>query len=500
MPVRYVETENQEAGRELVSAGPYYQEGDYEWMEFYKEIVDVCGHPQGGYVAETNSMMLLGPVPTKMSQQYPPRRSAPMPQGIKCFKCGGDHYARDCPKDQPQPLRARLPSIERYCAGCCVEHLPKDYRVKQNANPAQGPKTSLNYIGIVPSMPNSESETERASLNVVTRVQSRQNSKMQIETPKDKRGRCRTRSKGSKKAKGELQGLAKSLEKLGEPIRVEKEKDEAKESTPSSSGELVIVDKVHEPLQEALDAYNSRVTPLTEIPRKLQEYPNPREEKVKLVVHQQLIGDTQTMLEGPTLAITRGHVSKRPNLETILEVASSEEREGSVNIGLPPHKHDMPNQAMNATLDGISEVDEQLAREMWEAVQKHIEENLSDDNISPPFSIMDLEQSLGENVDENPMQEGIPSFHQASKGLEPSYLGKYIDRAATLDEPSMQKSRMLEFDATNLQALMLAPITCTLPFMELIKLKPQLWDEMEKCLVEQGILNTDEIEEVHNKS
>ena len=46
------------------------------------------------------------------------------------------------------------------------------------------------------------------------------------------------------------------------------------------------MDKVHEPLQAALDAYNSRVTPLTEIPKKLQEYPNPREEKVRLDLHQ----------------------------------------------------------------------------------------------------------------------------------------------------------------------------------------------------------------------
>ena len=117
-------------------------------------------------------MMLLGPMPTRMSQQYPPRRSAHVPQGIKCFKCGGDHYARDCPEDQPQPLRARLPPIECYCARCCVDHFPKDCPVKQHTNPPPGPKTSLNYIGVVPSPPNSESENERLSLNVVTRAQS----------------------------------------------------------------------------------------------------------------------------------------------------------------------------------------------------------------------------------------------------------------------------------------------------------------------------------------
>ena len=42
-----------------------------------------------------------------------------------------------------------------------------------------------------------------------------------------------------------------------------------------SFGGLVLADKVDEPLRVALDAYNDHVTPLTKIPRKLQEYPNP---------------------------------------------------------------------------------------------------------------------------------------------------------------------------------------------------------------------------------
>ena len=40
--------------------------------------------------------------------------------------------------------------------------------------------------------------------------------------------------------------------------------------------------------------------------------------------------------------------------------------------------------------DEIPEVEEAMAREMWEAVQKHADENDSL-NRSPPFSFMDLE-------------------------------------------------------------------------------------------------------------
>jgi len=48
----------------------------------------------------------------------------------------------------------------------------------------------------------------------------------------------------------------------------------------------VIVDKVFDPLQVALDSYNRRIAALKELPKKLQEYPNPKEEKINLDVHQ----------------------------------------------------------------------------------------------------------------------------------------------------------------------------------------------------------------------
>ena len=54
------------------------------------------------------------------------------------------------------------------------------------------------------------------------------------------------------------------------------------------------MEKVNESLDAIKKAYESRITALTEIPAKLQEYPNPREEKFRLAVHQQMIRDTQS--------------------------------------------------------------------------------------------------------------------------------------------------------------------------------------------------------------
>ena len=57
-----------------------------------------------------------------------------------------------------------------------------------------------------------------------------------------------------------------------------------------SSGGFILVEKVNEPFDAIHKAYESCITAaMMEIPKKLQEYPNPREEKVHLAVHQQNI-------------------------------------------------------------------------------------------------------------------------------------------------------------------------------------------------------------------
>ena len=95
----------------------------------------------------------------------------------------------------------------------------------------------------------------------------------------------------------------------------------------TSSGGSVLVEKVNESLEAIKRAYESHITVLTEIPPKLQEYPNPREEKVNLVVHQQKIRETQALLKGPPKPIERGPRPFKTTLEPISKVSSSIEQE-----------------------------------------------------------------------------------------------------------------------------------------------------------------------------
>ena len=110
-------------------------------VQVSNEIAKMYDFDDGTY-ADTNAMMLVGSAP-RMQPQY--TRSA-VPPGVKCYKCQGNHYARECPNDSQLPQRPRLPPIERYCEGCCVEHFPKDCPVKKEELAKQAPRTSLNAL------------------------------------------------------------------------------------------------------------------------------------------------------------------------------------------------------------------------------------------------------------------------------------------------------------------------------------------------------------------
>ena len=112
VPVRYVESEFQETGRKFVANNSYYVEHEPEWVPMTNEFPSMNNHSEGAYV-DTNAIMLVGPVP-RMQPQYA-RNVVPM--GVKCFKCQGNHYAKDCPNDPQPSQRPRLPPIERYCEG-----------------------------------------------------------------------------------------------------------------------------------------------------------------------------------------------------------------------------------------------------------------------------------------------------------------------------------------------------------------------------------------------
>ena len=270
-----------------------------------------------------------------------------------------------------------------------------------------------------------------------------------------------------------------------------------------SSGGLVLVEKVNEHLDAIRMAHESRLAAQMEIPKKLQEYPNPLEEKVNLAVHMQMIRETQAILEGRPKPLTRGPVFLKPSLETIPEVTSSAERGSDAVVPSVlaksqqqeektlDHEHN-EKQPLNATDfgDEIPELEETMAREMWDAVQQRIDEE-SPSLKSPPFSIVDFTGRQSIEVDAMPYNEdeGSEESFPSKQTLRtmPSYIGEYEARSVVVKVPSIWKSLKHERDTANLHALMSTPVTCTLPLTDLLKIRPNMWESVAKCLMDQGL-------------
>ena len=343
--MRYVDPRETQPGLELVNAQPYYVEEEYQVLELATEYWDVREFPHQPFIEEANPLMLLGPQPGLPSQGRQPMNA----QSGPCFDCGGDHLARDCPRKMQSsgPPLPRFSPIERYCPGCCVDHFPKDCKNKLPDKAGSTSRTSLNFIEVIPSPPTSEGETDKISLKVVTRAQAKIDAQVQTDesgdSAKPARKRKTRRKVRSKKAESVKNDSKEEREQTGKKQKSADEphpsaKEQMLTSSGTSSGGSVIVDKVYEPLQAALDAYNSRIAALVELPKKLQEYPNPGEEKVRLVVYQQIIKDSQTLMDGPPPAITRGPISRKPNLETIPEGTSSLERSSTIALDPSPEE------------------------------------------------------------------------------------------------------------------------------------------------------------------
>ena len=71
----------------------------------------------------------------------------------------------------------------------------------------------------------------------------------------------------------------------------------------------------------------------------------------------------------------------------------------------------------------------------------------------------------------------------------PSYLGEYEGHSTVVKIPSTRRELPKERERGNLQAILSAPVTCTLPLVDLLKLRPKLWNDLAGFLADQGLLS-----------
>ena len=466
--VRYVDvaTNDLSQHQDLVPVGSYYEEEYDHRVHYSDEFYD-----------DPRELMLVGRGPP-MGRGRQSAAQGPGP----CFKCGGtDHWARDCPNDKPG---TNWPRVERYCAGCHIEHLSKDCPNKPK--PAGPSTSSLHLVDIIPSPPTSGSD-EVVSLRVVTRAQAREKVPPEQESTRtsSKRKRRRHRKRSSK-------SRAASSDSPGSPSANGKKKAQDTSSS-SNKGGSVTIDKIDDPLKAIKIAMDNRVAMKEKLPKELAKYPCAIEEAAQLQFHQKVIEHNQALLEGPPPKLVHKRPPFRNELEPISESQVELEHPELELNGSPFMVQDsedkssgsakkMMDKDLNVS-ESIPSLDEDLATQLWEEVREKLKGKTEDDK--PPMNSIALSENSQRHLDATPSVSGewesetVISSHDTHLNALPNYLGEYEARSEVIPIPTARSTRKEpQKDGANLQALMSAPVSCTLPLADLLKVRPDLWENI----------------------
>ena len=138
---------------------------------YYEKEYPFSDYPAEPVVDDYQQLMMIGQRPNNYGcGQAMGRGQGNLIQTLApCFKCGGDHWARDCPRDRPGMV---LPRVERFYLGCHIDHLSNNFPKKPASNAENPPNASLNLMEVIRSPPTSGSD-EVATLHVVIRAQAR---------------------------------------------------------------------------------------------------------------------------------------------------------------------------------------------------------------------------------------------------------------------------------------------------------------------------------------
>ena len=134
-------------------------------------------------------------------------------------------------------------------------------------------------------------------------------------------------------------------------------------------------------------------------------------------------------------------------------------------------------------------------------------QNTTNESNKPPLVEIDFDQKTMElqlrsdNYDRESEKSG-DSKAETLKTL-PSYQGDYKAASEIHKIPSQKLDSFLKLDIANLTALMSAPIRCTLPLADVLRVRPELWKELglqlKKLGVELPISEQIPIKENHKK-
>ena len=229
------------------------------------------------------------------------------------------------------------------------------------------------------------------------------------------------------------------------------------------------------------------------LPKELAEYPCAVEESAQLQFQRKLIEHNQALLEGPPPQLVQKLPSFHHTLEPIQEDQGIHEQPefeiGKPTLMVPDSEEASLENPERDEIDepqrsvSIPSLDEELATQLWEEVREKLKGKTEESR--PPITSIAPDDDMSRHVGAYPSVSGdwdsvtdVSSRDTPLHSL-PNYLGEYEARSKVIQIPSARsKSNELEKDAANLQAMMSAPVTCTLPLADLLKLRPHLWEHI----------------------
>ena len=175
----------------------------------------------------------------------------------------------------------------------------------------------------------------------------------------------------------------------------------------------------------------------------------------------------------------------KSELEPILESHESEKSQSSnkvdptqVGPNLEEYLSGQPSGDLSAKIfiepKLIQSLDEYLATQLWEEVREKLKSKEVDEK--PPLSIIAHLEDKYELKDDDLLsnQDGEKSIGLASEDpilkMLPNYVGEYESGSKIVPLPTQNiPINEPKKDVANLQALMSAPVTCTIPLVDLLK-------------------------------
>ena len=160
----------------------------------------------------------------------------------------------------------------------------------------------------------------------------------------------------------------------------------------------------------------------------------------------------------------------------------------TIEMEVPTHVPSLSDRSQKYPTSQVPEIEDDHVNDLWEEIKRAKVDAQS--MKSPPLEIVDFDpktlilEMKSERVDIG-SEYSIESKQGTLKTL-PSFLGDDDDKSENKRLPSHRYGPTKTLDVSNLSSLLATPIRCTLPLADVLRVKPELWEGVAKCLRKNG--------------